>query len=231
MSVRASVAPAPTQADQVFDRLQIEIVACRLKPGEKIRINEIAARLEVSGGAVREALSRLSAEGMVLSEAQKGYTVAPVSEAELVDLTKTRVSVEQLCLRAAVESGGVEWESGIVAAYHRLHSLHVGKASEPGVVDEGWASAHGAFHLALVAACASPSLLRIRGALYAQSERYRRLSYPYRTGERDADAEHKALVEATMDRNADHCCGLISHHIWRTTRILLVSPILAASRA
>ncbi len=155
-----------TQAGQVFDHLRGEILSCRIAPGAKIRINEIAARLDVSLGSVREALSRLSAEGMVIAQAQKGYSIAPVSEEEFVDLTNTRISIEQLCLRNAMEHGDVEWETGIVAAFHRLH----------------------------------------------------------RIPERD---QHKALMEAVLGRNADLACGLISDHLWRTTRILLASPILA----
>lgn len=229
MTLRPPPPSVVTQADQVFDRLQMEITSCRLKPGAKIRINEITLRLEVSAHAVREALSRLSVFGMVNSEAQKGYTVAPVSEADLVDLTKVRVSIEQLCLRRAVEQGGVEWESGIVAAYHRLSRLPVEKSPESSTVNEEWSNAHELFHLALVSACESPALLRIRAGLFAQSERYRRLSFPYRTGTRDPDAEHKALIDAVLERNADHCCGLISHHIWRTAKILLLSPLLIES--
>lgn len=220
-----SLQPLATQADQVFEQLKFEIVSCRLAPGAKVRINELALRLAVSTGSVREALSRLSAEGMVIAEAQKGYRVAPVSEAELLDLTKTRVTIEQLCLRAAVEHGGVEWETGIVASFHRLGRIPLREPSAPDVLNDEWSRAHGAFHLALVANCASPSLLKIRAGLYAQTERYRRLSIPCGRGERDIGAEHKALVDAVLDRNADHCCGLISKHIWHTTRLLLASSI------
>ncbi len=64
-----------TQADRVFNTLRSEILSCRLAPGAKVNINEITARLDVSLGSVREALSRLSAESIVIEEPQKGYTV------------------------------------------------------------------------------------------------------------------------------------------------------------
>ncbi len=221
-----SLAPASTQADQVFDKLRADILSCRLAPGSKIRINEIAARLCVSLGAVREALSRLFAEGMVVAQAQKGYSVAPVSEDELLDLTTTRVSIEQLCLRRAVEHGDVEWETAIVATFHRLHRVPERDAADPTLLNEMWSQAHAAFHAALVSECRSSWLLRLRGILYAQTERYRRLSVPLRREERDVDGEHRAMMDAAIARNADHLCGLISDHLWRTTRILLSSPLL-----
>lgn len=222
-------AQSTTQADQVFNILRGDVLSCRIKPGTKIRINEIAARLDVSLGAVREALSRLSAEGIVIAQAQKGYTVAPVSEEDLVDLTSTRIAIEQLCLRKAIEHDDVEWETGIVAAFHRLRRIPERSQSDPAMLNEAWSTAHGAFHLALVAGCGSRSLLRIRANLYAQTERYRRLSVPLRREKRDVEAEHKRLVDAVLARDADRACDLLSEHLWTTTRILLTSPILVAA--
>ena len=222
----SSAAQAGTQADEVFETLRAEILSCRLAPGIKVRINEIALRLGVSTGAVREALSRLSAEGMAIAEAQKGYVVAPVSTDELRDLTTTRIAIEQLCHRAAIARGDVEWESGIVAAHHRLHRLPEREPADPSRLNEAWSAAHAQFHRALVAACGSRSLLRIRDGLYAQTERYRRLSVPLRRGERDVDAEHSSIVAAALARDADRTCGLIADHLQRTADILVASPEL-----
>lgn len=223
------LATSATQADHVFETLRADILSCRLAPGAKIKINEIAARLAVSLGSVREALSRLSSEGMVVAQAQKGYTVAPVSEEELVDLTNTRISIEQLCLRQAIKNGDVEWETGIVGAYHRLQRIPEKDPNDSSMLNEAWSEAHSAFHLALVAGCGSPWLLRIRANLFALTERYRRLSVPLRREDRDVNAEHKGLMQATLERNADLASGLISDHLLRTTRILLTSPVLARS--
>ena len=99
----------------------------------------------------------------------------------------------------------------------------------PEILDEHWLAEHAQFHLALVAACDSPTLLRIRSGLFVQSERYRRLSVPLQREIRNIDAEHKALMDAALERDADFVCGLMSNHLWRTTRVLLASPVLAAA--
>ena len=223
---RASAASVGTQSDHVYDFLQPEILSCRLAPSTKIRINEIALRLGVSLGAVREALSRLAGEGLVVTQAQKGYTVAPVSKDELTDLTATRVAIEELCLTKAIEHGDVEWEAGIVAAFHRLHRIPERDSKDDALLNEAWATAHGIFHLAIVSGCASPSMLRVRAGLYAQSERYRRLSLPLRRTNRNVDAEHEALTSAVLSRRRDEACSIMSEHLWRTTNILLSAPIL-----
>lgn len=120
---------ASTQADLAYEALLAEILECRLAPGAKIIIIEIAGRLGFSPGAVREALSRLAAEKWTVATAQKGYSVTPVSADELKDLTRTRITIEQLCLRAAIIHGDVEWETHLVAAYHRLHRIPMMDAS------------------------------------------------------------------------------------------------------
>ena len=219
-------APAATQGDQAFAFLLAEILSCRLAPSARIRINEIAPSLGVSLGAVREALSRLAGEGLVTAQAQKGYTVAPVSRDELVDLTATRIAIEQLCLRDAMDHGDLEWETAIVAAFHRLHRIPERDPRDGAILNEAWSRSHALFHRALAAGCASPSLLRIRAGLYAQSERYRRLSLPLRTTGRAVDAEHRALMQAVVDRDREEACKLIAEHLARTTEILLTSPVL-----
>jgi GntR family transcriptional regulator, carbon starvation induced regulator len=70
--------------------------------------------------AVREALSRLAVEELVTATPQKGFSVSQVSLEEIRDLTKTRIAIESLCLIDALENGGIDWESQIIAAFHTL---------------------------------------------------------------------------------------------------------------
>jgi GntR family transcriptional regulator, carbon starvation induced regulator len=217
---------AATQADQAYDALLAEILDCRLAPGAKIRISDIAARLNLSPGAVREALSRLSAEKWTVATAQKGYSVTPVSGAELKDLTLTRITIEQLCLRSAVANGDVEWETSAVAAFHRLHRIPMVMMEAGVYLSPAWAAAHTTFHAALVAGCDSPWMLNLRGMLYAQSERYRYLSFALARQNRDVDSEHHSILDACLARNADLACTLIEQHLQRTADILLTSPSL-----
>ena len=227
MNRLANVDQPVTQADQAYEALLAEILDGRLAPGAKITISEVAMRLGFSPGSVREALSRLSAEKWAIATAQKGYSVAPVSIEELRDLTRTRIVIEQLCLRAAVAHGDVEWETSIVAAYHRLHRIlvHVVAESAPRV-NPAWSAAHMTFHTALAAGCDSPWMLTLRAMLYAQSERYRHLSVALARDNRDIDAEHKSILDACIARQADRACDLIEQHLTRTMEILVTSPRL-----
>jgi DNA-binding GntR family transcriptional regulator len=200
--------------ENTYSILRADILACRLRPGQQLKIHEICSRLRVSPGAVREALSRLSAEELVVSKAQKGFRVAPVRVDDLEDLTRTRIEIECMCLRRAIANGGIEWETRLVAASHRL-----GRISSPLDSDE-WAHAHAEYHLALVEACDSVWSLRLRAQLYAQSERYRRLSLSAARTERDVDAEHRALVKAALARDAGTACTLLADHLALTAALV-----------
>src|ERR1700731_5490431 len=79
---------------RAYEGLRADLLACRIRPGSRLKIQELCDRCSVSLGAVREALSRLTSEGLVVSEPQRGFRAAPVSVADLQDLTMVRIEVE-----------------------------------------------------------------------------------------------------------------------------------------
>ena len=202
-------------AEQAYSTIRREILACRLKPAERLKIDALSARLGTSPGAVREALSRLSAERLVVGEAWRGFSVAPVSAEDLDDLTRTRLTIETDCLRQSVDAGGIEWETHLVAADHRLARLTADVGRKSVYASDEWADAHAEYHLRLVEACGSAWLLRLRGVLFDHAERYRRLALTPRSG-RDLDAEHRAITEAALARDGKRACRLLSDHLLLT---------------
>jgi DNA-binding GntR family transcriptional regulator len=209
-----------SRTERVYAALRADILACRLKPGTRILINELCRSLEVSLGAVREGLSRLTAEGLVIAEPQKGFTVSPISLDDLEDLTRTRIEIETMCLRRAIAVGGVEWEIGIISEFHRLSRLPERRPEDEKIPNEPWMVSHGAFHLALVAACDSPWLLRMRALLFAQSDRYRYFSASAERYDRDVLQEHRAIMNATLARDEKTACRLLSEHLALTATMV-----------
>jgi DNA-binding GntR family transcriptional regulator len=212
-----------------YEGLRADLLACRIAPGSRLKIQDLCGRFSVSLGAVREALSRLTSEGLVISEPQRGFRAAPISVADLKDLTMVRIEVESLCLRRAIEIGTVDWEARLVAAFHRLSRTPERVASDPARSADDWADAHAAFHAALVEGADSPWLLRLHAQLYAQSERYRRLSVPLSMQERDVGKEHQEILDATLKRDGAKAVKLLTKHLGATTTILLDADIESAS--
>lgn len=205
-----------TRAGDVLQRMRRDIVNCDLKPGEKLRFESLRERYEVSFSTLREALSRLSAENLVVAEGQRGFVVAPVSIADLNDLTDARVLIEREALAKAIRKGDDLWEGDILSAFHRMEKLQQRIGGEYYLSDE-WSVVHGEFHYSLVAACGSPVLLEMRAKLFERAHRYRRMSSQFRTKWREKDVEHKMIVDAVMERNVDTALKLIELHIRETS--------------
>lgn len=208
---------------KTYETLRADVLSCRVRPGEKLIISTISDRLGVSIGAVRESLSRLTSEGLVLSKPQRGFWVAPISPDDLKDLTRVRTNIELQCLERSIIHGGIKWESQLVGINHELSCIPPGTPSNPDLPSEAFARVHANFHLALVAACDSPWLLRLRILLYDQSERYRRLSVPLAGAKRDLVREHGEITEAAIARDVGRATTLLEEHFQRTTDLVLSS--------
>lgn len=225
MDTVASALSAKSLTTQAFEQLRADILGGALRPSERLRIQNLSERYSVGPTAIREALSRLVPEGLVDSEDQRGFCVAPVSRDELMDLTATRVAIEGLALAQAVQKADVAWESRLLSAYHRLSRT----APPQDDASHGpWSVVHREFHETLVAGCGSPWLLRVCGLLYDKSERYRNLAEIYtRPMGRDTFTEHRELMEAAMAHDTAKLQQLLSAHYWATTEIVLAtSPSL-----
>ena len=213
--------PPGSMTETAYQRLRSDILSCRLPPGLRVKINDLCQKLDVSPGAVREALSRLTSEGFVTATPQRGFRVAPISEQDLIDVTEARIEVELLCLRRAIEFGDVAWEARVVAAGHRMSRTPQRDPSNAKRTSDDWSAAHKEFHEALVSACDNQTLLQVRRKLYDQSERYRRLSLPLAKSSRDLLSEHRAMQDAALARDFKRAGKAMRLHLSETTRILL----------
>ncbi len=213
-----------SMTQQAYDQLRSDILSGALGADSKINIAETATRTKLNLGAVREALSRLTSEGLVTSETNKGFRVSAITLEELEDLTRTRLMIECACLESAITHGDLQWESGIVSAIFELRRTPM-LAGTPAKVNPAWSQMHGRFHAALVAGCNSPWLLRIRAMLYVQAERYRIATMPYDRAARNLDAEHQELADAAVARDAARATAALRDHLLRTKQILIEADV------
>jgi DNA-binding GntR family transcriptional regulator len=211
-----------TRHESVFARIRADILSGRLSPGQKLPFAELDATYSVSVGVMREALSRLVEQGLVVMVPQQGFSVVSISETDLMNLTVARREIETLTLRHAMRNGGVAWESELMAAHHRLANESVVDPADPDRLRDEWVTAHSVFHETLLAGCENPRLTTIATQLRAAAELYRRWSVPLSHGHpRDIPAEHKALLEAVLSHDEAAAVGILDSHIETTTRLLL----------
>ena len=215
-------AGSATRATAMYANLRREIIRGELLPGQKLRVEALAERANVGATPVREALNRLSMEGLVSLQDQRGFRVAPVSTQHLVELTRTRVWVTEIAVRESVAAGGMAWEDGIVMAYRRLERTPNRLPEAPHELNPAWEDLHRSFHAALLAACPSRMLLEFSARLFDEGERYRHLSVRGSPSHaRDVREEHRQLMEAVLARRTEEAIRLSNEHTLLTTEKLL----------
>jgi DNA-binding GntR family transcriptional regulator len=213
---------AKTRVLEVYASIRHSILNGRLRPGEKLGPAVLAQQHGVSVSVVREALTRLAEQGLVLSQPQQGFQVVPISREDLLDLTSVRLDIETLALRRAVERGDVEWRAGLMAAHYRLEHTTQFETLDPPTLNEDWARAHGAFHHHLLVACGSARLLDIAESLRDAADLYRRWSSPIGGDtHRDIVGEHRAIFEAVQAGDSERAVEQLAAHIAHTTNVLL----------
>ena len=215
-SAAAELPTAKTLIEHVYREIKGKIIGGQMRPGAKLPIDALRARHSVSSSTIREALLLLVADALVTSEGQRGFRVAPVSIAEFREIITLRKMMETIALRESIEAGDDNWESGVVAALHKLNLLDTRHTRKSAAVAREWTARNHAFHEALLAASKSRWVQHFRRILYQCSERYRMLTLTVVDIRPGVRQEHKAIMDAALARDADLACRLLGEHIERT---------------
>lgn len=210
------------QAISAYERLRNEILYGELMPGERLRASELTDRYTLGLTPLREALVRLTSEGLVTSENHRGARVTGVSLTEFHDMMGVRQEIEELCLIKALKQGDAEWEGDILRSFHVLSTAQIPTKDGDFETSSKWEVHHRRFHHALVVACGSDWLMRFWNVLVDHTERYRklrmlRLSMP-QAAVRDVKEEHRLLMEAALSRDVGLITELMRDHLGETDK-------------
>jgi DNA-binding GntR family transcriptional regulator len=223
-------AAASTLGEFAFQRIREDVLSGRLAPGTRLRFQMLQEMYDLNVGTLREGLARLTSEGLVLVEGQKGFRVSEVSRGDLNDLTELRMLVDTLALRLSIERGDLDWESSVVATFHQLSRAPRDIDPKTGG-NTVWELRHRAFHRALVSGSNSPVLIQTHATLFDRGERYRRLKRIHRPNLRNTDGEHEAIMDATIRHDVDLACSLLRAHVARSRDSILAAFDLEATAA
>ncbi len=200
-----------TVGEATYQLIRSAIVFGRLAPGQRLRLDRLRGEYGTSVSTLREILNRLTSEGLVSAEGQKGFAVAPVSLAELSELADMRLLLEQHAMELSFAAGDLEWEGRVVAAHHKLsrmeHALLDGKATDAA----DWKRYDWEFHHSLISACGSPELLEIHAGVYDKYLRYQMVVGIFR-GE-VATVEHAELLACALERRIDRAKIILDTHV------------------
>jgi len=204
-------------SERAYRTLRAAIVRCDFAPGERLKLDALIAQYGFSSSPLREALNRLTQEGLVRALENRGFRVAPLSAEMLHDLTRMRLLVESEALRLAMQHGGDEWETTVVAAFHRLSLLAERRDAGKPIDIAEWTERHREFHMALFSGCGSPLLMQTAETYFTQAERYRRFAATQAREPRCKMPAHQGLMNAALARKQAEALELLRKHIQGTT--------------
>jgi DNA-binding GntR family transcriptional regulator len=219
--------PTPrTLIERAYLALRHDVICGKLAPGERLRVEHLKDQYEVGAGTLREALSLLLSDALVTWEGQRGFRVAPISLADLEDLTNTPVMLENDALRQSIRHGDAQWEATLRHSYELLTQTELDLAES---VSEHWERRNKAFHEALIAGFNSTWTKYLLSILYRHAERYRninwRLTAVHSSG-RDVHKEHEAIFLAAIDRQDARAALALEAHIRLTHDVVKRQAIL-----
>src|ERR1700735_2560248 len=221
MSYAIGVTTTPaTRTEQVYEVLRSDLLNGVLHPSQKLKMVELTDRFGVSQSVIREALTRLTEQGLLVATPQRGFRVRDLSIEDIAELTESRVQTESLALRLAIERGDLQWETGILAAHHRLERTPVTR--DDGTVSEDWSVRHRDFHQALLTGCGNRRLESVANSLRDSAELYRRWDWVLTDDhQRDLAREHPQRREVTLARGAGRAIEVLTEHIDRAPSLLV----------
>ena len=218
----AKIGGASTLTEALHERLRHDIILGVLPPAAKLKLEKLSKAYQVSVNTLRETLSRLASDGLVVAEGQKGFAVLPVSDEDLREITEMRQLLECHALKQSIAAADLDWEARVVGAYHKLSKVEELVETEPDIYGEPWESANQEFHEALVSNCRSRWLRLYLRTMYDHSRRYRMLSLKTKPFPRSQSAEeHRRILDASIRRDADEAASVLADHILKAAQLVV----------
>jgi DNA-binding GntR family transcriptional regulator len=203
-----------TLSEQIYEYLRGEILTGRLAPGERLDLGELVERLRVSKMPVKEAIGRLASEGLLEVQAQRGTFVSQINPRELAETFEVRRALEMLAGELAatrVRKSDLEKLRSLIAQMEQ--STEVARHLELNFE----------FHSLIVALSDNCKLIetyhRLRVPIQVAGIHYRSENWIERIAQEQK--EHRAIVRALEQKNAEAVSRAISEHIKRGGASLL----------
>jgi DNA-binding GntR family transcriptional regulator len=197
-----------TKQEFVYRTLRDAIMTCELQPDERLVIDDLARRLEVSSIPVREALQILQSEGLVVTIPHVGTSVAPVSRESILDVFTVLEGLESAAIRLVAERADPEsldsLEQLVTSMDEAVRSEHY----------ERWAEQNRRFHLAISAIPGLAMLHEMTERTFVRWDRVRRYYFKGVLVHRveQAQREHRALLAAIRRRDLSGLSELVRQH-------------------
>lgn len=208
----------PTAQEFVLGELRTMIVRGELKAAEQIKQDALAEQLGTSRVPLREALKILEGEGLVSYQPHRGYFVAELSAADLVEVYRIRQLLEDEAVATAIPR---LTDADIEALQRAMFDVEA--AGKAGDIAEVTAS-NRRFHFLLIEKANLPRLSRLIRQLWDSTDAYRAVYFAEPGNLGQVEAEHRQILDAIRERDVPRTIALLSTH--RDHAVQRVSTVL-----
>ncbi|MBV8167001.1 MAG: GntR family transcriptional regulator [Alphaproteobacteria bacterium] len=215
----AASEPGQLLPEMVYQRLRLQILNGELTRGQLLRQEELAQRFNVSRVPLREALSRLEADGLIVLRPRRGYAVSALDQKDIVEVFDLRAVVEEHAGHLAALSRTPSDVARVGEILERMEALDRNKKDH----FSEWFRCNRDFHAHMLSAAKRPRVAKLAGTLRDAVEPYIRAEAEHRRvgNVRDADIEHREMFEAFKAGDARGLADLSRQHVERAAARLL----------
>jgi DNA-binding GntR family transcriptional regulator len=194
-----------TVKEQLADHLRDEIIRGTFEPGEHLRLEDIAARFEVSTMPVREALRELESEGLVTIFPHRGAVVTELTAEDIEDIYEIRATLEAMATRLAIPGMTEEICRDLADIVERMDGQlgHVATLVK----------LNHQFHSTLYAASGRRHLCDLNHMLRYRTQHYLHAYMDDLGSMALAQEEHRSILEACRRRDAEEAASLVEEHV------------------
>lgn len=205
--------PVRLSVDRIAQSLREAIWAGKLKSGQPLRQDEIAAQFNVSKIPVREALAQLKSEGLVMFYPNRGAIVSELTPAEVDELYTMRIALECAALERAIPML-------TIADLGHAEKILTALDNEQNVVH--WSELNWQFHATLYRSSGMPRLMETVKTLHFNISRYLILYLDEMDYQATSQAEHRTILEACRQGDIPAATISLKQHLLSANEHLVV---------
>jgi DNA-binding GntR family transcriptional regulator len=207
-------------ADLAKSHIQVWIIKGEYQPGQQLKEEEIATRLNISRPPVREAFKLLEAEGLVVRRPRRGVFVTEMRQKDVWEAYTLKAALYQMALELALNSIS---ESEIQALEVIVGQMETCVAAEPVDLLQ-YQEHHQNFHNFIMLISGNDRLKKISASIHNQISRFSYKSLQNRDHLNASVRYHRQIVMAVIEGDKDLACRLMKEHVLEALDVLLIKP-------
>lgn len=200
-----------TAGSRVYQRLRHDVISGELQPGQRLTLETLKNQYQVGMTPLREALYRLSASLLVITEDHQGFRVADISLEHLQQVLTAREHFECLILKESIARGDLAWEGRVISAHHALTRFP--PYHPDGSVSTDYLVAHRRFHYEILSGSQHFFLEHFQTVIWDHYARYRNLLSVERIDMATLASEHAQILDRVLAKDFEMAALVLGRHI------------------